>query len=376
MSNSENFHRRNRHAFATLLRGDMSIDDALLEETPFWHQARMEGVLALLWHQLVTENIRVSHDIERYIRNALREQTVECGMIRHAAHETLTLLHHAGIHAIMLRGLSLAETLYLRPSLRPQSDIDLLLKPEQMPATLAALETIGFTPINDWQPHLLARGDALIDLHDEPLGSNRIHAWKQLTPLSSRTFFTEAKLRDTTLHIPDTLQLPWLCFHATKHSFERLIWLYDIALLANHISHQQTWDATIATIHQLQLERPCYFSLRYCADRLNIELPDGVLSSIRPAMDWREQALLQRHLNHEQIPFLAERLFARMLPDLRQRLPFWYETIIPRHEVRQQIAAGGCVKCTFIRTRLRQLGIALALLHLEWRGWMMLLRKH
>ncbi len=376
MSSNENFHLRNRRAFAALLRGETTVDDSLFEEIPFWNQARMEGVLALLWHQLVTKNIRLPHDVELHIRNALREQTIEFGTIRHAANEASALLHRVGIRAIMLRGLTLADGLYPRPSLRPQSDIDLLLEPEQMQEALTALKSIGFTPIHHWQPHLLSRGDALIDLHDEPLGTNRIHAWKQLTPLSSCTFFTEAELHDHTLHIPDALQLPWLCFHATKHSFERLIWLYDIALLANHITHHQAWDATITTIRQLRLQRPCYFALSYCAKQLNIQLPDTVLSSIRPTMDWREQALLQRHLNHEQIPFLAERLFARMLPGLRGRLAFWYETVIPRHEVREQIAAGGCVKCTFIRTRLRQLGIALSLLHLEWRGWIMLLRKH
>ncbi|MDQ6950492.1 MAG: nucleotidyltransferase family protein [Mariprofundales bacterium] len=373
MSNTEHFHRS---CFACLLRGDPEFDHALLETAAFWRQARMEGVLALLWHQLVSKNIQLSPAIQLQIRDALREQTIELGIIRHAANQALTTLDRAGIRVIMLRGLALAETLYPRASLRPQSDIDLLLNPVQMQPALIALGAIGFAPINSWQPHLLVRGDALIDLHDEPLGGDRIQAWRQLTPLSGNTFFAQAHHDGNTLRIPDSLQIPWLCFHATKHSFERLIWLNDIALLANQISQNQTWDQAITTIHQLRLEHPCYFSLSYCVEQFNAEVPDEVLAAIRPAMDWRERALLQRHLTHEQIPFLAERLFARMLPRLRQRLAFWYETIIPRHEVREQIAAGGCVKCTFIRTRLRQLGLAISMLHLEWRGWRLLFCKH
>jgi hypothetical protein len=44
-----------------------------------------------------------------------------------------------------------------------------------------------------------------------------------------------------------------------------------------------------------------------------------------------------------------------MQPDFRHRIEFWRETIYPRYEVREQVAAGsGCVKCNFTRKRLKQ----------------------
>ncbi|MDQ6994339.1 MAG: hypothetical protein Q9M18_01935, partial [Mariprofundaceae bacterium] len=55
---------------------------------------------------------------------------------------------------------------------------------------------------------------------------------------------------------------------------------------------------------------------------------------------------------------LAERLFARMQPDWKHRFNFWKETIYPTYEVRAQIAGGGCVKCSFIRTRIKQISKA------------------
>lgn len=379
MSTIEDPHRHRRGLFAALLRNDIADDEPQWRDEDFWYHARMEGVSALLWHRLCTAGVQLPAAITVMIAETLREQAIERSQMQRAAAEVLQQLHDAGIAVVVLRGLALAERLYPRVDLRVQSDIDLLVAPQQMAATLAQLRQAGFTPINDWQPHLLGRGSVLIDLHDEPLGVNRIRSWRHLTPMCAATFVAHSSPATIAgapaMVIDDALQLPWLCFHALKHSFERMVWLWDIALLAERISRSEGWPQTLAMVEQMRLQRPCYFSLRYVADRLGVEVPQQVVSRLAPSMDWREQALLQRHLNHEQIPFLAERLFARMLPSWRLRRVFWWETVVPRREVREQIAAGGCVRCTFIRTRLRQLGLALALLGREVRGWLALRGK-
>lgn len=374
MSSHKNIHSHRRALFSTVLHNKNKSYKTDLFDDDFWYHARMEGIAALLWHHLHGSGVVLPTTIVTTMADMLREQAIERSQMRHAAGEVLQALADAEIAVVVLRGLALAETLYPRVDLRVQSDIDLLVAPAAIDATLTALRTMGFKPINPWQPHLLGRGSVLIDLHDEPLGAARIRSWQQLTPMNADTFFSHAFsssiANSPALLIPDAIQLPWLCFHATKHSFERMIWLWDIALLANKISKNNGWDATISMVTQLKLQRPCYFSLRYVAEHLGAELPVDLLASLRPDMDWRERALLQRHLNHEQIPFLAERLFARMMPDWRTRIGFWWETVVPREEVRAQIAAGGCVHCTFIRTRWRQLLLALALLGRELRGWL------
>lgn len=357
---------------AELLRGAPLCDHPLLHDADFWLQARREGVMALLWHRLHRQVALPEARVEE-IAEALREQAVERAALVRAAGRLLTMLHEAEIAVVPLRGLTLAERLYPRTDLRPQSDIDLLVRPQAMEAALELLRGQGFAPINDWQPHLLARGTVLVDLHDEPLGADRIRCWRRLTPLSVETFFDRARpgrvAGAPALVIDDALQLPWLCFHAAKHSFERMIWLWDIALLCRRITNDDGWGQAEETIRFLGLQRPCWFALGYAAANLAAPVPPELLRAIRPAMDWRERALFQRHLRHEQIPFLAERLFARMLPGRADRLAFWRETIVPRREVREQIAAGGCVRCTFIRTRLSQLMQALSLFGAELRGW-------
>jgi len=48
-----------------------------------------------------------------------------------------------------------------------------------------------------------------------------------------------------------------------------------------------------------------------------------------------------------------------MLPSFKHKLEFWRETIYPRQEIRAQVAGGGCVKCNFIRTRIKQVARAM-----------------
>ena len=140
-----------------------------------------------------------------------------------------------------------------------------------------------------------------------------------------------------------------------KHSFERLVWLKDIALLANRIHESGKWDEVLQGIREYRLERPCFYALSYVKEHLKASVPEEVLEKIRPAMGFVERSLYRRHMNHEIIPFLAERLFARMQPDFSHRVRFWRETIYPRYEVRAQMVETGCVKCNFIRKRMKQL---------------------
>ncbi len=271
--------------------------------------------------------------------------------------QILPAVTRAGGRVMVMRGRALGETVYVDPMMRPQSDIDLLIAPGNVIAVKQVLWDLGFRPDIDY-PNIFQRGEIMLDTHTEPLGIERIHAWAHLTPLRSGDFFEHSEAGElcgqSALLLRPRVQLPYLCFHAMKHSFERLIWLCDIALLANQIEARGAWDEVLAGIREYRLERPCYYALAYVRRHLAASVPEELLASIRPKMGFVERGLFARHMDHQQIPYLAERLFARMQPDLKHRIEFWRETIYPSYEVRKQIAGCGCVKCNFIRKRLKQ----------------------
>ncbi|MDQ7010708.1 MAG: nucleotidyltransferase family protein, partial [Mariprofundaceae bacterium] len=283
-----------------------------------WDTARREGVDQLLWLAMGQKTAEEQALVEVYKENR-RQQTARFLRWRHACGQALAALNAAHLPAICLRGLAVAELLYGEHAVaRPQSDIDLLLEEQHMQDARQALWDIGFRPHETYR-NIWFRGDIVLDLHHEPLGIERIQAWQYLTPLRAKDFFRHAETGELAdekaLLVSPRVNLPYLCFHALKHSFERLVWLYDMALLANHIDAAGQWDDVLAGIREYRLERPCYYALAYVRKHLEASVPEDLLREIRPDMDFIERRLFARHMNHEVIPYLAERLFARMQPD-------------------------------------------------------------
>jgi len=333
-----------------------------VSDAELFDRALYEGVNALLWQSLLSSDVDVDEGFADALQEQLEELKAKYLRLRHVTGRILTSLAQQEIAAVCMRGVVVAEGLYGdMAAFRPISDIDLLVEEKQMLDVKQTLWDIGFRP-NPKYRNIYYRGDISVDLHHEPLGIERIEMWKHLTPLRIEDFMKYAEegelAGEKALLLPPRINLPYLCFHALKHSFERLIWLYDIALLADQVSRDGAWGEVLAGVREYGLQRPCYYALSYVEAHLGAEVPEEVLSGIKPDMGFVERSLFRRHMSHEIIPFLAERLFARMQPDFAHRVRFWRETIYPRYEVRAQMVEEGCVKCNFIRKRIKQLAKA------------------
>lgn len=360
-----------RAQYAHILGGHMS-QTCDLSSREFWDTAWQEGVGAGLWHAVQASGVPLDAAVRKTcIEQPLRSQTAHTLMLRAAAAEVLSVFRAAGLDVVMLRGQSLAEMLYNPPTLRPQTDIDLLVAAGDEQRCAAVLHQCGFSSLPG-HPLLFARGEVLLDVHYEPLGIERMASWALLTPLRAGDFFqhaTSVDLPGGPALMPDaSVLLPYLCFHAMKHSFERLIWLQDIALLAGRVDANAGWREVADGIARYRLERPCYYALSYAAQHLAAPVPGEVLDALQPVMDWRERSMFTRFMRHEPVPFLAERVFARMQPGFRHRLAFWRETIWPDARVRRQVDADPSAQGGFTGKRLRQIGRAAIMLIKEFRG--------
>ncbi len=349
-----------RESACALLAGE--IPEHTLTNTDFWTLAQADAMFPVLWTSLTTEQ---KETVKPWLLNPMDEHifAAEALRLKNTTARILRAYRKAEIPIICMRGLAVSERLYPNAYLRPHTDIDILFdKKYLMMAKQVAGNDLHFRPINAY-PMLFKQGDIPLDLHIEPIGSERIQAWKHITPLHTKDFFKHAfegmLAGEKAWVIHERVLLPYLCFHALKHSFERLIWLYDIALLSKQINEKGLWDEVLQGIREYKLERPCYYALSYVKEHMDADVPEYIISTIQPHMGLIEKRLFKRFMNHEVIPYLAERLFSRMLPSLSHRIEFWRETIYPREEVRTQVAGGGCVKCNFIRTRLKQVGRAM-----------------
>jgi len=375
MASANSIIQSSRQRLCYILSGRSTLDLKDYRNEELMARSMHEGIDALLLPMIEAIGSDEIHaETRQAYRLRLREKQANYLRNNHVCAQVFEALNTADIPVICMRGLAVSSRLYGSSAhLRPQSDIDLLFQPEQMMDAKQVLWDIGFHPDHVYR-NIFVRGDISLDLHDEPLGIGRIQAWQHLTPLRAPDFFVgtlHGELAgEPALLISNKIELAYLCFHAMKHSFERLIWLYDIALLAKKIDSDEAWAEVVAGIQQYALQRPCFYALSYVHEHLQAPVPKHVLDAIRPAMSFIERRLFNRFMHHEIIPFLAERMFARMMPDFKHRSEFWRETIYPRYEVRQQMANGGCVKCSFIRTRLKQLFKAFVGFMRE--GWLLL----
>jgi len=173
-----------------------------------------------------------------YIKNSLRN----AGLFQRLA-PLLETIRRAGLRAVVMKGARLAASLYGDIGLRPFTDIDLFVHPDDWPGVEKILAENGFSRITALQgrldPHdrgsdwlfspYYRKENLLVELHFAYLG---LHV-----PFRSRDDFW-ASLRTASIGGAEALvlspeyELCYLCLHAQQHSYGRLLWLSDIAELA------------------------------------------------------------------------------------------------------------------------------------------------
>lgn len=143
--------------------------------------------------------------------------------------------------ALAFKGPTLAQRLYGDVAAREYCDLDLLLRPTDIPAAIIELEKLGFTaalPLVPWQLRAHLRSGCEYAMSD-----GRIHVelhWQyaprqfgnefDLEQLFARTTQIRVGDRDIPALSPED-DLLMLTVHATKHGWNRLSYIADIAAL-------------------------------------------------------------------------------------------------------------------------------------------------
>ena len=125
------------------------------------------------------------------------------------------------------------------------------------------------------------------------------------------------------------------CLHRLGHhaSEERLIWLYDICLLANKLS-QQDWHNLVIKAQKKHLCAIVADGLSSSQSLLQCQIPNQVLADLRQAND-EPSAIFTNRALPEWRYFMCDMM---SMPSLTARLGFIRETLLPSPAyVRQQM---------------------------------------
>jgi hypothetical protein len=212
-----------------------------------------------------------------------------------SAEQVIDLLLGSGITPVALKGLDLLHRLYDRIDLRATDDIDLLIRAEDLDATLMILEQAGWRA-----PPEPARTHYIRSSHHLPLQSSgrvtvdlEIHwnlAQEERYRIDSAGLFARTVPLQvggrTILRLEDHDLVAHLLVHHLSHYFDRrLKWMVDL----QQISAQKgfDWERVASTVRSWGAVAASGISLTHMRKLMPELIPDAILEQL-PVSSWRK----------------------------------------------------------------------------------------
>lgn len=207
----------------------------------------------------------------------------------------LDALQARHVEAIPLKGVSLATRYYPELALRPTSDIDLLVRPSQVPASIQALETLGYVPHRGSETlagkhalrfleHQLSKPNGrLVELHTTLSRAPSYASGLDVSEVWSRSAVCQVDGRSVRcLAYEDELR--YLCLHfAVQHDSTRWFWLVDIAQMVDALPPTWNWTAFVDDTIALGLASPVAATIHDAVEKLGLGVPGGELARMQAA---------------------------------------------------------------------------------------------
>lgn len=249
--------------------------------------------------------------------------------------------------SILFKGGALAYTLYAKPWLRPRSDSDILIKPEQRADFDLVFTALGYhkqfaiegkyvSYQSTYSKALVGKSAINIDLHWRINNRQTLANSFNVKELHRQGQALQELSSNITIPSPVHSLLISSLHRLGHHQHEeRLTWLYDIHLLANSLNGQQ-WQQLIDQSKTKQLSAITLDALKHCDELLNTPTPNFVLKQLSQNAQRSEpsQLFLQRDLPERSL-FWHD---LKALPSTSSKASFLLETFIPSPSyIRQQM---------------------------------------
>jgi hypothetical protein len=216
----------------------------------------------------------------------------------------LSQLGDQGIVAVPYKGPVLADLLYANIALRPSCDLDILVLQQDVLRVKEFLIALGYQPklkmtSAQEMAYLESKTEHTYDFcHPSRAVTIELH-WriepKYSTVIEPQDFWHKLELTSfagtTIANLPLEDWLPILCVHASRHIWERLVWLCDVAELLQACPDID-WQKVMRQAHQLGYKRILLVGLCLAHRLLAADLPPEIAREI--AADRQVELLASR----------------------------------------------------------------------------------
>ena len=295
------------------------------EKKPDWsvflEKARREGVSAVIFHNLRKQGL--ADRIPTEILSALSRDyhaNLKCNLsIIGALRVVLASFQKSTISCIVLKGICLAECVYPNIAMRGMSDVDLLVRKEDLRKADALLSSLGYAPRDSTVAsamHNPAGYLASLEYRkDQPSPLNLHLHWHLVNTSVPATAFIHGidmdriweraeriSLADSTaLTLCPEHLIIYLCEHALRvgHSFDRLILICDLFYTVKAFEDTIDWNGLVEESRRNGLSRFAYHGLSIAKVYTGLDIPETFLKKLIPLnLSWSERLFLQlQHRN-------------------------------------------------------------------------------
>lgn len=224
------------------------------------------------------------------IAGAARANTLRCLALTGELLHVLGEFQREGIEAIPYKGPVLAAQAYGDVALREYEDLDIVLRHRDAAKAHEVMQALGYEARYPWihssKAASLVPGEynyrektrgIIVELHTEQT-MRHFPVQANLDALSRRLITVGVSGHEVRTFCVEDL-LPILCVHGAKDYWERIVWVADIAELAQRPAGLD-WDTMLRRAEELKAERMLRVGLALATELLEAPLPPGVAARV------------------------------------------------------------------------------------------------
>ena len=337
---------------------DDSLEIRNIDWNVFLEKARNEGISPLVFSRL--PELAKHYDIPEYVREELKKDyylsAIKNTLIFEELKKVLGLFNHSKLQVIVMKGAALAETVYGNPALRPMSDVDLLVKNEDLHQIDVLLKKLGYSPADrsvddvDFTSTYLTTLDYRNPLKNAP--SFHVHWHFVNSTIPNESYINHIKM-DNIWHdavktnIADTetwVMAPHhliihLSEHALRvtHSLNKLSYFCDIDRAINYYGKSLDWDLLVRDTIRFNLNRMVYTTLYFSAYFIKAKVPEGVLLKLKPGrFSIPEKIFMRKTAENKRVPGMSYLIHLSMNKGLAKKMKFVGRTLFPPKDILAQ----------------------------------------
>jgi hypothetical protein len=318
----------------------------------FWQEARDHGVLPLAVERVgKAEWLDVSQGLRLRLRREAVDEATRAELAAADLRRVLAALRDATVHPILLKGAALAYTHYRYPGLRPRLDTDMLIRPADVEASHRVFRALHA----EYLPHVTGTYVMSQFHYVTRDGFGCAHAydihWRIAVPIvfSQTLQFDEidagaepiGELGPHARGPSPEHALILACVHRAAHhsGSDRLIWLYDIHLVAERLTPQQQ-DGFVALAIGRGVAAVASDGLAAARDRFHGTVTTALHARLS-SVPRRSEPLTSGFLRARRTPVRDAIANLRALGGTRQRLRLMRELVLPPAGYMREVYARG-----------------------------------